>query len=214
MGLDAPNIHQVIHWGPPNDVEMYIQECGRAGRDNSSAYALLYYDRHDISDAVTCHASPAIKAYCKNSIECRRSFLMKIFDDHSDIKKPTYLHDCCDICAFRCSCHQCREDVTLSAVLQMEDEPIDFAAPPKQLNRAKKAELIDKLFELRAALCSTMNKDYLLVGPSICTGLSEAVIRSIVNSIYQLHTEDDLLSLGVTSHTFCTPLLELITKYK
>ena len=24
MGLDAPNVHEVIHWGPPSDVEMSI----------------------------------------------------------------------------------------------------------------------------------------------------------------------------------------------
>lgn len=25
MGLDSPNIQQVIHWGPPTDTELYVQ---------------------------------------------------------------------------------------------------------------------------------------------------------------------------------------------
>ncbi len=59
MGLDAPNIRQVIHWGPPNDIEMY-------GRDGLSARAVLYIDKRDVSNAVTCRASAAMKSYCKN----------------------------------------------------------------------------------------------------------------------------------------------------
>ena len=42
MGLDCPNVRRIIHWGPSNDVEAYIQETGRAGRDGESAEALLY----------------------------------------------------------------------------------------------------------------------------------------------------------------------------
>lgn len=41
MGLDAPNVRNVIHWGPPNEIEMYLQETGRAGRDNGNSTALL-----------------------------------------------------------------------------------------------------------------------------------------------------------------------------
>ena len=33
MGVDCPDIRQVLRYGPPNLVEEYVQETGRAGRD-------------------------------------------------------------------------------------------------------------------------------------------------------------------------------------
>ena len=42
MGLDCPNVRRIIHWGPSSDVEQYLQETGRAGRDGLPAQAILY----------------------------------------------------------------------------------------------------------------------------------------------------------------------------
>lgn len=216
MGLDAPNIRQVIHWGPPDDIEMYVQETGRAGRDGSPAHAVLYYNKRDISDAVTCHTSFGMKSYCTNSHDCRRSRLMGIFTHSRDIKLPMYKHECCDVCAFECACPNCKcDDITLDQVEQIIDEPLEVSlvAPEKQLDKTRKAELTARLIQLRTALCSTVNDDYLLVGPAICTGLSDTVIKRIVNSIYTLKTEDNILSLGVTSRVYCCHILQLVTEY-
>lgn len=37
MGLDCPNVRSILHWGSPPDIESYVQETGRAGRDGDSA---------------------------------------------------------------------------------------------------------------------------------------------------------------------------------
>ena len=34
MGMDIPNVHYVIHYNPPSLMEDYLQEVGRAGRNN------------------------------------------------------------------------------------------------------------------------------------------------------------------------------------
>ena len=41
MGIDIPDIEQIIHWGPANDIEQYVQEIGRAGRGDLDAIATL-----------------------------------------------------------------------------------------------------------------------------------------------------------------------------
>jgi len=46
MGIDQ-NIHLVIHWGCPSDMESYYQEIGRAGRDGAVSECFLFYDKQD-----------------------------------------------------------------------------------------------------------------------------------------------------------------------
>ena len=47
MGLDCPNVHQVIHWGPANDIDSYVQHTGRTGRDGKLSVAILYFTHSD-----------------------------------------------------------------------------------------------------------------------------------------------------------------------
>lgn len=41
MGIDCIDIRRVIHWGYPTDLESYVQETGRAGRDEEQSEAIL-----------------------------------------------------------------------------------------------------------------------------------------------------------------------------
>lgn len=41
MGINCHNVRTVVHYGPPEDIDTYIQETGRVGRDGQSSHALL-----------------------------------------------------------------------------------------------------------------------------------------------------------------------------
>ena len=41
MGIDCPDVREIVHVGVPDNVECYIQETGRAGRDREPSLAIL-----------------------------------------------------------------------------------------------------------------------------------------------------------------------------
>ena len=41
MGMDVHSVHTVIQYGPPYDIEEYIQESGRAGRDGKPSISII-----------------------------------------------------------------------------------------------------------------------------------------------------------------------------
>ena len=49
MGLNCPNVHRITHWGPPPDIESYLQEASRAGRDGKKAIFSLHCSNLDLA---------------------------------------------------------------------------------------------------------------------------------------------------------------------
>jgi ATP-dependent DNA helicase RecQ len=47
MGIDAPHVRFVLHADPPESLDAYYQEFGRAGRDGQSAWARLFHRTAD-----------------------------------------------------------------------------------------------------------------------------------------------------------------------
>ena len=44
MGIDIKEARKVIHFGPSQTVESYLQECGCIGRDGGKSRCILFYD--------------------------------------------------------------------------------------------------------------------------------------------------------------------------
>ena len=49
MGIDKPNVGIVVHFDLPFSLENYIQESGRAGRNQNKSFAVLLKNENDIS---------------------------------------------------------------------------------------------------------------------------------------------------------------------
>ena len=101
MGIDCPNVRNVLHWGASADTELYLQESSRAGRDDNNSTAILY----NVSGIR--HIDYQMKQYLVNTAECRRAMLLQYFDDTDDLIWPASLCLCCDIRAHNCKCSKC-----------------------------------------------------------------------------------------------------------
>ncbi|MCK9404217.1 MAG: RecQ family ATP-dependent DNA helicase [Chitinophagaceae bacterium] len=49
MGIDKPDVRTVIHFDTPDCMESYYQEAGRCGRDGKKAFAVLVYQKENIT---------------------------------------------------------------------------------------------------------------------------------------------------------------------
>ena len=107
MGMDFRDIRRVINYGPPNSIEQYLQQCGRAGRDQQQSIAAIVWHGRQMK---TCDSD--MKTFVLDKYACRRQFLLQYFGWSSEALVPE--HICCDICAARCSC---------SAIHQLPMEP-------------------------------------------------------------------------------------------
>ena len=98
MGIDCPEVRQIVHWGVPDDEEMYVQETGRAGRDGLMSCALLLFGKGDLSKR---HTSELMQKYCANPQHgCSKSILFSDFDGYESDKSGAC---CCDVCIKNCN---------------------------------------------------------------------------------------------------------------
>ena len=102
FSIDCPDVRQVIHLGSPSDMETYIQEINRAGRDGYPALALLL---HKKSADRRC-ANYTMMDYMSSKGICRQNKLFENFDGYLRTDMETSCL-CCDICSASCSCKDC-----------------------------------------------------------------------------------------------------------
>lgn len=110
MGVDSPNVHRVIHWGPPNSTARYVQEVGQYGRDRKQSTAMLYVSNN------YRNVDEDIINYWQQNGTCRRELLLRPFMEQDTCSKPDIKHLCCDIHARQCKCTTCSTDTSQGAV--------------------------------------------------------------------------------------------------
>ena len=107
MGVDCQMVSHMVHWQPPHDIESYVQEIGRGGRDDSPTTATLYNDKTGLKQV-----DSTMHDYCNNNSICRRKTIIQHFDEWK-LTQITSTCTCCDICKLECTCPNCNRYICL-----------------------------------------------------------------------------------------------------
>ena len=110
MGINCPDVRLAFHWGVPEDIEIYIQESVRMGRDGLLSYALIVYGSGDLNKKYT---SEQMIKYCVNAESvCRRKLLFEDFAEYTSVGNICVGCKCCDICQIQCKCGNCDQIIS------------------------------------------------------------------------------------------------------
>ena len=100
MGLDIPDITQVVHVGLPAEIELNVQESGSSGRNGQLTQTILLRN-------TSTHSLRAMREYASNTSECRRMVLFRTFIEF--VRNQVHGCKCCDMCAASCTCGNCSQ---------------------------------------------------------------------------------------------------------
>ena len=208
MGINCPDVSQVIHFRSPCSLLNYAQESGRCGRDGRQAVAKLYYSNTEFGicsskfnrkptkyQSEICDLLKT-KSYVSNKSECCRLLLLRYFDGEADAKQEIESmsipnHNCCDVCRNVCNCKECLLIEAMDSVevddKQMTDQPPETE---KRVLRGYQRKCIEKqLLQLRGSLLNTTS----LLSPDHSTGFTSNIVKQVVENCQTIFTAEDVL---------------------
>lgn len=207
MGVNIKEAYLVLHIGPPSDLDDYLQETGRVGRDmlHKSHAVLLKYKGCTASRNI----SKEMREFVSNNSLCRRKLLLTHFG--SDTPPDTIFHDCCDVCSRECKCScfcldqctciaRCSEVENMSVMethLKSMKESCETQDQGNVNNVSQSGikKLQHDLLTYRSGLAKKSNqgsKLNLLTSIDVTTGYSISLINQVIKNINNIRDEQYL----------------------
>ena len=98
MDVDVKGVNTIVHYGACNNLDIYLQESGRAGRQaDEQSHAIVMKHKQCLGSK---NVTQGMKEFITTK-SCHRKLLLKPFTDESP-KSGDY--NCCDNCAAQSSC--------------------------------------------------------------------------------------------------------------
>ncbi len=189
MGIDCVGVRRVINFGPPKNIESYVQMCGRAGRKGEDSKCILLYN------GILCsHTNNEIRDFLETE-GCRRREIQKHFGREyfqHDKTKSANACECCDNCARECFCgSQCKKgDMTFKLTECVEQDETCCEQPTRTVSKEQVEELESRLKEYAQMLLK--NAQGMVSYPNAMFEFWGFQISQIMNKISILFTAKDV----------------------
>lgn len=195
MGVNCKKVRRIIHFGPSKSIEMYIQECGRAGRDGEPSTCILLYN-----GLLSVFCDNDIKSYIESEV-CLRKLLMEHFHSKHSIHPANAipLHSCCKFCHGMCTCGQCPVVWKLECNDKTNFECSYFGKSEPHQRRVRvvtnenRAMLHEELLELQQSLQSNIEVRTMVSCPNIILEFNDFHIQQVLQSCHSIFTLQDIL---------------------
>lgn len=200
-GVNCKGVRTVVHFGPSKNIEAYVQECGRAGRDGQPSHTWLLYN-----GMMQIHVEADIKAYLKTK-ECRRKHILRSFA--MDCTHPEPLHRCCDNCAQLCECKSAEcDNYTTYPALKLQTTYISSQErndiTQEQRQKVKEALIIYRKELVRNLISKSPGENLTsIINPRFLLGFSTLQINQVMENLKHLFTIKDITSLWDMGYEAC-----------
>lgn len=185
MGVNYSFLSNVIHYELPHEMDTFVQQMGRAGRDGHFSHELILFKVHK---GMLKKIDPELVQLAKDS-QCRRKILCNSYA--CSFQEVVPIHKCCDICEKKCSCG---EETCPEAHPATKSTSQCSCLSPNLLERSvthgDRMFLREKLIAYKFSLCDSTN----LISNDLLHGLTDKLIEDIVGKSNVLFTAADIIN--------------------
>ena len=202
-----------MEYGVPKDLDDYVQQSGRAGRDGSQAHSIILHHPH----ALTGEVSDEMKQYVKGD-SCRREMLMTAFGETMQSRPPGFR--CCDICARAFSCCSCGA-IELCEHTQQNCYCVKWCCMLPSINlqheeqeskAACRQEMSVAAYQKCVAELTALGGDQPTL-PQNVNGFYPELIASVMDKYCYIGDVADILNLGALSVGDANDILNILNNY-
>lgn len=191
MGVNCKEVRRVVHFGPSKNIEQYIQESGRAGRDGKQSVCIMLYN-----GMLAANCEKDMKEFF-HSTRCRRQDHLRNFSAQTE-NEVVPAHNCCDICSTKCDCGspECGNHWRLldDDVSSETLESVDTCTPTSSrlVDQSQKHELTQKLLDFQKRLINKLDGKKSVSCPNVVLEFNKFHIRQVLANCHLLFSLKDV----------------------